>query len=302
MAENRSEGHQTAITLYKLENNVGKYRLSLDDNILCFADLTKNKDVYTSLFDSPYMNVLKKAHELYGTKVHMNVFYEYKNDEEDRHSFSGERDYFNLSMMTDKYKDEWKANSDWLKLSFHSRAENPDNPYLNVTAEYIKEDIRLVHREILRFAGAESLAEVTTLHWGACNEDGVHALRSAGYRALVGYFSATESGETIVAYCYPYDLVKHINGRDFWVDNKANIVYCKVDMVLNKYQLNEIVPNLEKICRRKQEAGFIELLMHGQYFYSDYRFFSEDFENIILSASRWLTEHGYKSALISEVI
>lgn len=280
----------------------GKYRISLDDNILCLADLTRNKNIYTSIFDNPYMKIFKKAHDLYGAKIHMNVFYEYKNDEDDRSRFSGEREYFNLSMMTDKYKEEWKVNSDWLKLSFHSRSEKPDKPYLNVTAECIKEDIELVHREILRFAGPESLSEVTTLHWGACNEEGVRALRSQGYRGLVGFFSVTESGETRVAYCYSYDLVQHLNGRSFWVDTEEDISYGKVDMVLNNYRLDEIVPNLEKIYKEKQESGFIELLMHEQYFYPDYCLYIADFENIILGASKWLTEHGYQGTLMSEVM
>lgn len=36
-------------------------------------------------------------------------------------------------------------------------------------------------------------------------------------------------------------------------------------------------------------------------FYPDYCLYIADFENIILSACKWLTEHGYQGALMSEV-
>ena len=43
-------------------------------------------------------------------------------------------------MMTDRFKEEFKANSDWLKLAFHANSELPDKPFiLNV--------YRCVHRE-----------------------------------------------------------------------------------------------------------------------------------------------------------
>ena len=302
MAENRTDGYKTSITVYKLENGIGKYRISLDDNILFLADLNKNKDVYTSLFDNPYLNVYKKAHDLYGATVHINLFYEYKNDEEDRERFSGEREYFNLSMMTDKYKEEWKENSNWLKLSFHARVDKPDKPYLKIYAECINKDIEMVNQEILRFAGPETLSDVTTLHWGACLEEGVKALRNHDYKGLVGYFDFRESGEIVAGYSYPYELVKHINGRDFWVDTTEDVVFAKADIILNRYQLNDIVPCLEEIYNNKHEAGFMELLIHEQYFYEDYCDYKADFEDIILCASKWMMEHGYQGALMSEVM
>ena len=188
-AKDRKNGTETAIAVYKLEDCVGKYRISMDDNILFLADLTQNQDVYTSLFDNPYLNVYKKAHDLYGAKIHINIYYEHKDEQEDRDAFSGEHPYFNLTMMTDKYKEEWKANSDWLKLSFHARSNFPDAPYKHTTMERIDRDIELVHKEIIRFAGPDSLPPVTTLHWGASNEAGTKVLRNRGYKGLNGYFT-----------------------------------------------------------------------------------------------------------------
>lgn len=94
----------------------------------------------------------------------MNLFYETG----DLSAFSKPRPYFNLSMMTDRFREEWRANSDWLRLSFHSRQEFPGPPYAVPEPEKIAEDCALVHKEIVRFAGEETLSRTTTVHFGAC--------------------------------------------------------------------------------------------------------------------------------------
>ena len=44
-----------------------------DDVIWLFRDLTRQK--YDSIFDHLYLKTFKEAHEKYGMKVQMNVFY-----------------------------------------------------------------------------------------------------------------------------------------------------------------------------------------------------------------------------------
>jgi hypothetical protein len=90
------------ISVYWLKTSTYKTRLSLDDNILCLRDLTKNADKYNSVFDNPYFALYKNVHDTFGTKVHMNVYYQCEN--------------FNISMLPDKYKPEFIANSDWLQF------------------------------------------------------------------------------------------------------------------------------------------------------------------------------------------
>ena len=302
IADNHTDGSQTAIAVYKLEDCTKKFRISVDDNILFLADLTRNQDQYTSLFDNPFLRVYKKAHDLYGAKVHLNLYYEYADAAEDRATFGGERPYFNLTMMTDKYKQEWKENADWLKLSFHARGNFPGKPYENTEYARIDEDITMVHREIKRFAGPDSLSPVTTLHWGASNETGVRVLRSHGYKGLNGYFRLDAKGEKLVSYCYPIPLVKHIDTRDFWVDNAENVVCSKTDIVLNSYKLEQIEPRLALIYEDPHKAGFVEMLIHEQYFYEDYTAYIPEYEEIVLTAARFWAERGYQGALMHEVM
>lgn len=55
----------------------------IDDVIWVFRDLTRKRPA--SLFDNAFLNVLKTAHDRYGLKVQLNVFYRtdffYGNDE-----------------------------------------------------------------------------------------------------------------------------------------------------------------------------------------------------------------------------
>ena len=78
---------------------------SVDDTIAIFENLTKEN--YSSCFEEPTLKFLKSLNEKYGLKVSMYCFFE---------SGSG----FNLSEATQKFKDEFKENSNWLKFGFHA--------------------------------------------------------------------------------------------------------------------------------------------------------------------------------------
>lgn len=294
-------GNCTSVTVYRLRDAVGKYRLSSDDNILFLKDINDHRDQYQSIFENPYLAVYKKAHDLYGACVHLNLYYEYGVDE--MKDFSAHKEPFNLSMMTDRFKEEWRANAHWLKLSFHARKNYPDAPYKNASAEEVIRDLEAVHREIIRFAGEETLSPVTTLHFGAANLQVTRALRRHGYRGLAGYFEIDKKGDPLVAYHYPVDLVRHVGGRDFWKDDQEDIIFGRIDCVLNyPHDPAENIKALEEIQKNKHRAGFISMLMHEEYFYSDYRRYRERFEELVLEPCRWCWEHGYRGALMSQVI
>ena len=76
------------------------FTFTVDDNIRVFKEICVGN--YGSLFDHPYLGMYKRLHERYGVKVQLNLFFECEG--------------FCLSDMTDRYKGEWEANSDWLKI------------------------------------------------------------------------------------------------------------------------------------------------------------------------------------------
>ena len=297
-AENRKNGETCAVTLLKFRDPVGKFRLSSDDNILFLQDITKNRDKYTSIFDNPYLALYKKAHDLYGACVHLNLFYEYIPDER---FFSAHPDRFDLSMMTDKFKSEFEANSDWLKLAFHSNSEFPDKPYAHATSEQIREDYEKVIREIVRFAGKSVLTDSTTVHWGAANREVVRTLRELGLRSLTGYFRRNAKGEPSVSYYFDGDDLDHIGTRDFWYDEEEDMIFAQIDLVLNEKTYADVMEALPAIVENPQRGGFISLMIHEQYFHPDYRRHLPDFESRVLDACRYVASRGYTGTHISDI-
>ncbi len=295
-AQDLTDGTYASVRVFHLPKAVGGYRLSSDDNILFLWDINEHKDEYKSIFENPYLAVYKKAHDLYGAKAHLNLFYEF--DEEAAKRFGDKRPYFNLSMMTDNFKDEFRANADWLKFSFHAKREHPAKPYQFADGETVRKDCEQVETEIRRFAGEESLSTCTTIHFGEANEEGARALRSLGYRAMTGYFLPEEFCP--VAYYVPDDLMKHIYDRDFWYDTETDILFGRIDLVINLFTHEYNMETLREIIASPTRGGFVSIMIHEQYFYEDYRKYLPDFETRVLESCRLLTESGYESRHIIE--
>jgi len=157
----------------------------IDDVVWVFRDLTRQKS--DSLFDNPFLKVLKNAYDRYGVKTQLNIFYQT--------DFFYGNDLFTLSDMTDAYKSEWEECSDWLKFGFHAKHEFPDYPYINASYEHVKENYEAVKNEVIRFAGINSMSISTTPHWRPISKDACKAMYDCGLRLV----SATY-GEKI-----PYD-------------------------------------------------------------------------------------------------
>ncbi len=297
LAEDRTNGTEAKIVLLYIPNAIGKYRFSSDDNLLFLQDITEHQDIYKSIFENPYLAIYKKAHDLYGAKVHLNLFYEF--DEKARTRFSSDRPYFNLSMMTDKFKDEFAANADWLKLAFHANSENPAYPYSEATAEKITEDCIRIHREIIRFAGKASISNTTTTHFGSGNRECIRALRSMGYTSLTGYFTIRD-GKSWVSYYTPDDVCEHVSERDFWYDTEEDMLFGRIDRVTNMGTLDDVMEVVRDTAAHPHRGGFVSVMIHEQYFYKDYANYLHDFEARILEPCRYLWEHGYVGSHITE--
>ena len=125
----------------------------IDDVIWLFRDLTRQRPA--SLFDNPFLKMLKELHDDFGVKTQLNVFCE-----TDR--FYG-NDHFSLTEMTDAYKAEFEAASDWLKFGFHARQEFPDYPYINATYEHIMEDLTMMKTAVILPRSLKSIFSPETM-------------------------------------------------------------------------------------------------------------------------------------------
>lgn len=283
----KKSGKKQGITLFRLKDYTNKYRFSLDDNILFLKDIFLNSSRYKSIFQNPYLGFLKEVHDTYGTKIHINIYYQ--------------TDGFNLSQMPEKYKGEWKDNAGWLRLSFHALQNEPDMPYLNAGYDQVKKDCEMVKEQISRFAGEELMGPVTTLHWGEAKAEGCKALRDCGYKALAGYFTI-EDGKPKVSYYFNKEQTEHISNRSVWFDTKEGIIYKKIHLVINNRKIDEIVPILDKVKQDPVSSAFVDLMIHEQYFHKTYKAYQPDFREKVMLAMKWATDNGYKPSFLTDCI
>ncbi|MFT3751126.1 MAG: hypothetical protein QM768_22635 [Agriterribacter sp.] len=283
----KKTGAQRSITVYWFKNLADKYRLSIDDAIWFLKDIHVNANKYASLFENPFLNFLKQLHNAYGTKMHINIFYQ--------------TDGFDLSRMTDKFKSEWIANADWLQLSFHAKAEFPDNPYKHADYAQVKKECSAVIDQIRRFAGNELVSHITTLHWGEVPVEVSRALRDCGYTGQLCDFNVDNN---LPPCSYYLDVAqrRHMQKRFVWRDNKEDITFIKSSIIIDSKKLPEIIPYLNQYEKETRKPPYVDLLVHEQYFYDYYHNHQPDYRTKVLTAVKWAADNGYKPAFLGECI
>lgn len=307
-----------------------KFLFFIDDVIWVFRELAKKKPA--SLFENPFLKVLKKAWDEYGLKTQLNVFYSTDN-------FYGNDD-FNLSEMPDTYKKEWEANSDWLKLAFHARQEFPDYPYVNASYEQVTEDFLKVKKEVIRFAGEKSFTYAIVPHWLPVSYEGCCALRDQGIRTISCTYgisfeydgnpdslpyghamrllqgrkpetkvfkrdtknAAIEKSicgynhiDDIEAYNKIYTTVKGIK------DEKTGLIFKRAcnGLCLNLFNEDTLKEALDERIDGNWE--YVGVGNHEQYFYEDYLSYQPDYGEKILYTAKRLSEAGYECIFIEDL-
>ena len=311
-------GYRAEVVVYRLHDPENKYYFTVDDTIVFLYELTKHPEKYPSMFDHPFLSTFKAAHELYGANVHLNLYYEFNDDS--ANDFAEHKEYFNLSMMTDRYRGEFEDNADWLTLSYHAHSNYPNMPCRVQPPEFIGDSIRKVHSEIRRFAGERSLLGATTMHWGNCYLENQRAFRENGYRIEFGSFRMVDNDEPYLSYYGRDGLPRYLRGagvdaynrvsdadesmpgRDMWRDNQEDIIFCHTDMVLNVIPLANVVPWLEKYLEVRKDSVFIHPMIHEEYFYPDYRGYLPDCRERVLTALKFIYEKGYRSVPIERIV
>ena len=284
-------GEENSIDVFFFKKAYKKYRFTLDDNIWCFQNLTENKDKYESMFEDPYLGLLKSIHDKYGSKFHLNIYYETP-----RHGG------FNLSQMTDKFKEEFKANSDWLRLSFHANADKPNRPYICASYEQAYFEMERVNKEILRFAGEEAFAKTAmSIHWGDCSVETAKAFRDLGIRALIDEFNQNTDNNT--------DLRLYCDAEQCALLKKYGILYDKeLDLFLYRYNSGiqrrdpeTFADHFENQIKAMPLFDVKNICLHEQYFYPEFKWHQNNYYEKFDTAARWCSDHGYEPMFMDEM-
>lgn len=291
----------------------------IDDTIWVLRDITRQKP--KSLFDNPFMRMLKAAHDKYGLKTQLNLFY--------RTDYFYGNDDFSLADVTDSYKAEFEASSEWLKMAFHAKQEYPDYPHVNATYEDIKDIFTNMKNEVTRFAGEKSFTYAVCPHWVPMSKEGVRALKDCGVKLLDVTFGHTkEFEEAPDSLPYGHDLrllnnrqpetklftrnirnaaiknsicgynhlsteeYEEMKGTDKILWNEEAGIYfkkfCSAGLNLTPYD------ELEEEYNELAKMDYIGICDHEQYFYEEYFAYQPDYADKIYKMCEILKEKGFE--------
>lgn len=299
----------------------------IDDTIWVFRDIARQKPA--SMFDNPFMKMLRKGHDDYGMTVQLNLFY--------RTDFFYGDDEFTLSEMPDTYKSEFEASSDWLRLAFHAKQEFPDYPYVNAKYEDVKANYIQIVNEIKRFAGEKSISEAVIPHWLPISREGCHALADCGVKFLcpsTGDRTEYTGDESVLPYGHAQRLLhnrqpetmlytrktndkrilssicayNHISEEDFEelsgknksiLDAETGLRFKRFSQgpCLNLHSLEQIAEKLALL----NGSEYIGTATHEQYFYPDYFAYQPDYPEKVYLLGRILKEYGYRFITVDEM-
>lgn len=282
-AETKGASH--AIQVWWNRGSKPRYRFSVDDNIEFLKDLGTEPDRYPSLFDHWYLGFWRDLHETYGTKVHLNIYYQ--------------TDGFDLTQMPAKWKEEWQANAPWLHLSFHALQDKPDRPYRNAKYAQIAHDYDLVCGHIRRFAGNEVLSVTTTTHWAECPKDAIVALRDRGIEQLVGLFDIVDN-ECTTGYYHGLAQCAYCDRRGAWYDRETGLFFIRCTSVVNLLEVDAVVPFLDARTATPHTSEMVELLIHEQYFRKELSYYQPTVMEKVRTAVQWVHARQYEPVFWSD--
>lgn len=263
-----------------------RYRFSVDDNSFWLREIGRNPGKYPSLFDSFYLRLWRDLHERYGLKVVLNIYYETE-------------DGFTLADFPDRYRGEFEAASDWLKLAWHAQANLPDRPYEYAGYDRVAADHDRVAAEIRRFAGEASFSLPTVVHWAEVTESGMQALIERGVRNLSGIFRVV-GGRQAGVYHLRDDRADVVEACAQWIDPRTGVAFSQADLTANNAPLETIVPTLETLTARPEHAEILDYFTHEQYFWPFYVRYVPDHGERVERMVAWATEHGYEPCWFHE--
>jgi len=217
--------------------------ISFDDTIEVFFDLTQNEEKYVSIFENEFLGFLKEMHDEYEAVFSLYCFYQNADGT------------FNLSMCTDKFVNEFKVNSEWLKVGFHNMNEHGN--LVNATAEEAEEAYGLIISELIRITGGkESLDRVVRLQNFAGNAEVITALAECE-NGIEGLYTADDERQS---YFLEESDNLYIYTHDYLKEDELDIVYISTDKRLEN-SLN-VYKDLEVIAENDNQNKIIEIFTH----------------------------------------
>ncbi|WP_320165392.1 BppU family phage baseplate upper protein [uncultured Trichococcus sp.] len=245
--------------------------ISCDDFISPFQDITTNSATYTSLFDSPTFAFLKAQHKKYGMVFSGYCFYETTDKS------------FNLSQCTDKFADEFRENSSWLRFGFHSK--NSDTNYATSLPALITTDFNLVTGQLLRITGSyKSIDRVLRLQNYAGNLESITAIKKLK-GGIVGLLTAEDSR---VNYYHNAEQTTRLLNYDRMYDSTNNLMFFSTDLRL------DVVAGYDDLMSRQSDVNYTNQMNDILLLVHDPNINFAGFQTRIINCCNFAIENGYR--------
>jgi len=303
----------------------------IDDVIYSFEDLARQRP--KSIWDHFFFKALREAHDKYGLKLQLNIFY--RGD-----FFYGIDDaQFCITQMPDIWKSEFQAAKSWLRFGFHSWSEFPDYPWINSSAKDVTTCWNLLKGEVERFAGPGCWAHAVTPHWGPMSKEGCVALKDCGAKAIwcssgkrfeyngkrsllpyghgmrvedrrkpeTALFWRPGSGDDISVSACGYnhllpDQVAKTRGTWNWFHDKETgcnfMSFGCGAPCLNLYDLKDIPARMNQVLGNE----FLIHATHEEYWFPRYFAYQSDSREKLLTAVKMVHDAGYEYCFIEDKI
>ena len=301
----------------------------IDDAIWFLRDLARQRP--KSLFDNDFMKGLRYAHDRFGLKLQINLFY--------RTDFFYGMDEFTLAEVPAAYKAEWQANKDWLRLGFHSLQEFPDYPWVNIDYADVKKLFGMIKGEIVRFAGEGVFTAALVPHWCPMSKDGCRALKDCGIKLMecsVGPRYLYDGNRNRLPYGHALRLENNRKPETafYWRDSRDAAIMSSVcsynhisgvqeketehsyRYVLDpdtgmafKHLFNDApvlnlvdVPTLRSDTNKLLGREYLVFSDHEQYFFKDYFAYQPDYMEKVRVMSQMMAENGYRFIFVEDLV
>lgn len=250
--------------------------ISFDDSYSFLIDLKAKQNTYTSIFNNPFLSKLKSYHDTYGAVFSLYCF-----------TYSPGAAW-NIAPLTTKFAEEFRDNSNWLKLGFHSR--NSNYTAADWKVQYYNDFLSVIPEIEGR---SECFDLVPRLHTFALNTTLAFcdSLRDASI-GVIGFLSADDSRNS---YYLNTTQSSYINHNDSLYDADNNLYFFRTETRLEG--VKSMVPFLAQFLTTTyaSRANIMPIFSH-EYLVYDYRtgLVNKGIFEKIDTCITWAVQNNYK--------
>lgn len=205
---------------------------SVDDTIWLFNDLNSNG--YESVFEQPVLKFFQGLHQRYGLTVSFYCFMR--------------QDWFELSNVTDAYRQEFSDNDSWCKFGFHAYDEQ--RRYAETECNLAADDYAAVMEQLNRIVGG-GLDSWPRIHCYSANIEALSAWQKQGLRGVL----CSERSD-LDAYGLDCKHRRQVNTKGVYFDRSMGLDFLATDMRIEETNC------MVELLLAKQDQPHLEIFTH----------------------------------------